>query len=112
MTKPALALKAAAPAKLRRAERDLVDFGTRATGRSGVHDVRVVNVSPLGLMGRVSSAVVAGDKLLFELPHVRRIEAVVRWVEDGRIGVEFMREIESQNYYAMLAFMPARQTNW
>jgi hypothetical protein len=112
VTKPLKALKAAAPATLRRAERDLVDFGTRAASRSGMHDVHIVNVSRLGLMGRVASAVAAGDKLLFELPHVRRIEAVVRWVEDGRIGVEFARPIEPDHYNAMLAYMPARQTNW
>ncbi|MGK2910254.1 MAG: PilZ domain-containing protein [Sphingobium sp.] len=107
-----LAKKAVSPENLRRARRDLVDFGARATGCSGVHDIQVVNVSPLGLMGRIKTDVTAGDKLLFELPHVRRVESVVRWVEDGRIGVEFSSAIEADRYKAMLAYMPQRQTNW
>lgn len=63
-------------------------------------------------MGRIQTAVVAGDKLLFELPYVRSVESVVRWVEDGRIGVEFLSAITPDRYSAMLAFMPQRQMNW
>lgn len=96
----------------RRAQRDLVDFGTRASSRSGVYEVQIVNVSPLGLMGRLKGTVAAGDKLLFELPHVRRVESIVRWIEDGRVGVEFTKPIEPDHYPMMLAFMPKRQTQW
>lgn len=106
------ATKIDAPATQRRAQRDLVDFGTRATSRSGLHEVQIVNVSPLGLMGRTQSAVAAGDKLLFELPHVRRVESIVRWIEDGRVGVEFVTPIAPDHYTMMLAFMPKRQMQW
>ncbi len=101
-----------APVTQRRATRDLVDFKARATSRSGPHDVQIVNVSPLGLMARVASPLAAGDHLLIELPHVRRIESVVRWAEDGRIGVEFAQAIEADHYAMMLAFMPQRQNGW
>lgn len=96
----------------RRAQRDLVDFTASAVSRSGVHDVKIVNVSPLGLMGRTSGGVTAGDSLLFELPQVGRIESIIRWVEDGRVGVEFLTPIEAARYAMMLAFMPQRQTQW
>ena len=101
-----------APSEHRRVVRDLVDFGARATSRSGTHEVRIVNISPLGLMGRASAAFQRGDKLLFELPHIRMVEAEVRWAEDGRIGIEFARPIEPDHYAMMLAFMPQRQTAW
>ncbi|AUW59105.1 hypothetical protein C1T17_14395 [Sphingobium sp. SCG-1] len=77
-----------------------------------MHEVQIVNVSPLGLMGRTQSTIAAGEKLLFELPHIRRAEAVARWVEDGRVGVEFTKPIESDHYTMMLAFMPKRQMQW
>ncbi|CAN5371397.1 hypothetical protein BH11PSE5_BH11PSE5_32490 [soil metagenome] len=104
--------KASAPAEARRARRDLVDFGAPATNASGIHDIRIVNISPLGLMGRVPTTLVAGERLMFDLPHVRRVESVVRWVEDGRIGVEFVRAIPADHYAMMLAFMPQRKTRW
>lgn len=97
------------PAEARRATRDLVDFETKASARSGTHHVKIVNISPLGLMGRSNGQIVKGDKLLFDLPHVRTIEAVVRWAEDGRIGTEFSRPIEPDHYAMMLTFMPQRQ---
>lgn len=100
------------PADARRAQRDLVDFVTRASARNGTHEVKIVNISPLGLMGRTGAPIATGDKLLFELPHVRTVEALVRWAEDGRIGIEFARAIEADHYAMMLAFMPQRKTAW
>lgn len=92
--------------------RDLVDFKARATSRGGTYGLQIVNISPLGLMARVESPLSAGDHLLIELPHVRSIESVVRWAEDGRIGVEFARGIDADHYAMMLTFMPQRQTSW
>lgn len=63
-------------------------------------------------MGRVQTPLAAGDRLMFDLPHVRRVESVVRWVEDGRIGVEFVQAIPADHYAMMLAFMPQRKTSW
>lgn len=101
-----------ASAEHRRVVRELVDFGARATSRSGAHDVRIVNISPLGLMGRTSAPFQQGEKVLFELPHVRMVEAEVRWAEDGRIGIEFAKAIDADHYAMMLAFMPQRRTAW
>ncbi len=99
-------------AEARRAPRDLVDFGTSATTRTGTYDVRIVNISPLGLMARSSGRITKGEKLLFALPHIRTIEAEVRWAEEGRIGIEFAQPIPADHYAMMLAFMPQRQMGW
>lgn len=106
------AQKFPSPAEQRRAARDLVAFGTRASGRSGTYDIHILNISPLGLMGRCPGDIARGDRLLIELPHVRTVEALVRWVEDGRIGTEFLRAVKPDHYAMMLAFMPQRQNAW
>jgi hypothetical protein len=100
------------PSGLRRAPRVLVDFETRATGRAGIREVRVVNISPLGLMARTDENILMGERVIFELPHIRTIEAVVRWVEDGRIGTEFVTPVNARDYETMMQFIPLRQTAW
>lgn len=108
MIKPLRSFATHDPSELRRASRDLVDFSAMATSHSGVHQVRIVNISLFGLMGRVSTPLLPGENLLLDLPHVRRIESVVRWAEDGRIGVEFASPVAAEQYSAMLSFMPKR----
>ncbi len=104
--------RASDPSELRRAVRELVDFGAKAALRGVMHDLRVINISPLGLMGRIDADVQKGDRLIVELPHVRTLEAIVRWVEDGRIGTEFLSAVPPHDYGLMLASMPRRQTAW
>ncbi|HEX7782124.1 MAG TPA: PilZ domain-containing protein [Sphingobium sp.] len=100
------------PSELRRAVRELVDFGTSAAVRGIMHDLRVINISPLGLMGRIDADVRKGDRIIVELPHVRTVEAIVRWIEDGRIGTEFTSPVATDDFAHMLIFMPRRQTAW
>lgn len=100
------------PSELRRAERELVDFGTKAALRGIMHEIRVINISSLGLMARIDTGVNKGDKLIIELPHVRTVEAIVRWVEDGRIGTEFVTPVPQTDYTLMLISIPKRQTAW
>ncbi|MGV3770820.1 MAG: PilZ domain-containing protein [Sphingobium phenoxybenzoativorans] len=100
------------PSELRRAERELVDFGTKAALRGLMHEIRVINISALGLMARIDADVRKGDKLIIELPHVRTVDAIVRWVEDGRIGTEFVNPVAQADYALMLVSIPKRQTAW
>jgi hypothetical protein len=100
---------ATVPVEQRRTQRDLVDFGAQLIGRAAVYDFRIVNISPLGLMGRIQGEFRPGDEVLVELPHVRLVEAEVRWAEDGRLGLEFMRPIPADHYRMMLTFMPQRK---
>jgi hypothetical protein len=100
------------PAELRRATRELVDYDTHGSVDGAPCVVRVVNISPLGLMGRTYADLRKGDRLIVELPYVQSVTAVVRWVEDGRIGTEFVPPIADRDYVPMLALMPRRQTSW
>lgn len=96
----------------RRARRDLVDLESHATARGQTHAVRVINISPLGLMCRSEGVFLNGERLTIWLPLVRDQAAEVRWVEDGRIGVEFLNPIGPRIYDALLALIPPRQTAW
>jgi hypothetical protein len=100
------------PSEHRRAVRELVDFGTNAALRGIMHELRVINISSLGLMARIEADVRKDDRLIIELPHVRTVEAIVRWVEDGRIGTEFTTPVSEGDYALMLLSIPKRQTAW
>jgi hypothetical protein len=100
------------PAEQRRVIRELVNFDTSVSARGKMVDLRVLNVSQLGLMGRMDTRVAKGDRIVIELPQVKSIEAIVRWVEDGRIGTEFVRPISATDYRLMLIFIPKRQSAW
>jgi hypothetical protein len=96
----------------RRARRDLVDLVSHATARGQTHDVRVINVSPLGLMCRTEATLLPGEKLTIWLPILKDIPAEIRWAENGRVGMEFLSPITPTLYDAMLALIPPRQTEW
>jgi hypothetical protein len=96
----------------RRARRDLVDLVSHATARGRTHSIRVINVSPLGLMCRTDAELLLGEKLTVWLPLLKDIPAKVRWAEEGRVGLEFLTQVPSRNYDAMLALMPPRRTEW
>lgn len=96
----------------RRACRDLVDLVSHATARGRTHGVRVINVSPLGLMCRTDAQLLIGEKLTVWLPLVKDVLAEVRWVEDGRVGMEFLAPMPSKSYNAMLALIPPRRMEW
>lgn len=96
----------------RRVQRDLVDMVSHITAHGRSHGARVINISALGLMCRTEAAVVIGERVTIWLPVVKDQAAEVRWVEDGRVGVEFLQRIEPRIYDAMLALIPPRQTAW
>ncbi|HKR16366.1 PilZ domain-containing protein [Rhizorhapis sp.] len=102
----------ASPAHARRAGRDLVDFKTSFSSYQGEGDLHVVNISRLGLMARTKAAVSKSERLIVQLPLCGKVEALVRWVEDGRIGTEFVTPVCERTYARMLALMPGRQQAW
>ena len=104
--------KAAKPKDQRRTQRDLVDFPTRFTTRRTDGAMRVINISPYGLMGRTDRAMVAGENMVIDLPHLSCIVAEIRWVGDGRVGVEFRTAIGEADYEMMLDALPKRQQAW
>lgn len=100
------------PAHVRRSNRDLVDFKTTFSSHSGAGDLHVVNISRLGLMARTQAALSKSERLIIELPLCGKVEAMVRWAEDGRIGTEFVTPVCERQYTRMLALMPERQLGW
>ncbi|MCP1470702.1 hypothetical protein J3E64_002395 [Sphingobium sp. OAS761] len=96
----------------RRASRDLVDMVSHATGRGHTHGVRIINISILGLMCRTDGEWLMGERATIWLPVLKDYPAMVRWVEDGRIGMEFLEPIKPRVYERMMALIPPRQTAW
>lgn len=100
------------PIEQRRSARDLVDYSTTVQTLIGVTPLRVINLSPLGLMGRSKALVAKGERLRIALPHVGAIDAEVRWSGEDRIGVEFTLPIDERDYALLLAAMPGRDNGW
>ena len=100
------------PSQVRRTGRDLVDFKTSFSSHMSSGDIHIVNISRLGLMARTKEAIQKSERLILRLPHCGRVEALVRWVEDGRIGTEFVTPVSEQDYAKMLAVVPGRQQSW
>lgn len=96
----------------RRAPRVLVDMVSHVLARGLSHGVRVINISPLGLMCRTDADLMIGERVSVWLPVLKEVQAEIRWAEDGRIGLEFRQSIEPRPYDAMLKLIPPRQTAW
>ncbi|MFP5434812.1 MAG: PilZ domain-containing protein [Alphaproteobacteria bacterium] len=96
----------------RRARRDLVDLVSHVTAGDHAHSVRIINLSPLGLMCRSDERVSVGERVTVWLPLVQDMPADIRWVEDGRIGMEFIEPIKPRIYDALMALIPPRRTAW
>ncbi|GAY21619.1 MULTISPECIES: PilZ domain-containing protein [Sphingobium] len=99
-------------ANQRRVQRDLVDMVSHITAQGRTHGARIINISALGLMCRTDAPLAMGERVTIWLPVVKDHAGHVRWSEDGRIGVEFLRRIEPHVYDAMLSLIPPRQTAW
>lgn len=96
----------------RRAPRVLVDLVSHMAVRGQTHGIRVINISPLGLMCRSDADVTIGERVAIWLPVVKEVMAEVRWAEDGRVGVEFRQPIEGDAFGDMMLLTPPRQTAW
>ena len=96
----------------RRASRDLVDLVSHITARGQSHGVRIINISALGLMCRCEEPLAAGEQISIWLPILQHYPADIRWVEDHRVGMEFLQPITPTVYGAIRALMPPRRTGW
>lgn len=96
-------------ADARRSERDDVDYGASAVSPDGSRlELRIVNISPHGLMARCEVCPAVGRRLRVTLPKVGAIDAEVRWAMGGRIGCEFAEPIDLAGYYDLLAALVRR----
>ena len=96
----------------RRARRDLVDMVSHVTANGRTHGVQIINISALGAMCRTDAGLLKGERLTLWLPVLNDYAAEIRWVEDGRIGVEFVEPIAPRLYDTLLSLMPPRRTAW
>lgn len=53
-----------------------------------------------------------GERVTTWLPVLKDYPAEIRWVEDGRVGMEFLEPIKPRLYDAIMALVPPRQTAW
>jgi hypothetical protein len=61
--------------------------------RGQPYRVAVINLSTRGTMIECDLAPRLGESVLVEFDHCSRIHAFVRWMRDGRIGLNFGHEI-------------------
>ena len=69
------------------------DVSLRPLGSTGV-DARLVNISSLGFMAETDAPIEAGGRVWLGLPGVPRINALVVWARDGKLGAEFAEPID------------------
>jgi uncharacterized Zn-finger protein len=96
----------------RRAARNLVDMVSHILARGRSEGVRIINISSLGVMCRTDAELLIGEHVRIWLPMIKEAGAEVRWIEDGRVGLEFFQPIEPRIYAAMLGLIPPRRTAW
>lgn len=61
--------------------------------RGGDHLVPVLNISERGVMVEADLAPNIGESIVVQLEHGVRVPAFVRWVREGRIGLNFRQSI-------------------
>ena len=66
----------------------------RVEEASDEYRVRVRNLSAGGMMAEGHFAVERGANVSIELRNIGKVDGVVAWVQDGRCGIAFAREIE------------------
>jgi hypothetical protein len=85
---------------------------SHVTAQGRTHGIRIINISPLGLMCRSEAELAVGERIAVWLPLLRDVAAEVRWSENGRLGLEFLPAIPARSYTEMLALIPPRRTAW
>lgn len=73
------------------------------TAREALHDVRIANVSPSGAMVTTGIELFIGEAVEITFPDCDRLRASVRWVKDGKAGVEFDQQTD------IIASTPVRE---
>ena len=69
------------------------DAAIRELGRTGA-EARLVNLSAEGFMARTDAAIAPGSRVWLTLPGFGRINALVVWAKDGKLGGRFAEPID------------------
>jgi hypothetical protein len=86
-TQPRLADQRAEPRHHDLANRAILVF------RGADHLVPVLNISWRGIMLESGVAPRIGERVVVQLQNRVRVQAIVRWIRDGRIGLNFDRDV-------------------
>jgi len=62
----------------------------RLVTATGEHLCRIRNISPDGMLIECDTALAIGDAVEIELRNLNVVAAHVRWIREGRVGVQFM----------------------
>lgn len=66
----------------------------RLDGEPMQHRVKVRNLSAGGMMADSDMRVTLGARLSVTLRNIGEVEGIVAWVQDGRFGISFAREVD------------------
>lgn len=66
----------------------------RLDGEPMQHRVKVRNLSAGGMMADSEMRVTLGARLSVSLRNIGEVEGIVAWVQDGRFGISFAREVD------------------
>jgi len=69
------------------------DIPLRELGATAV-DARLINLSSHGFMADTLAEIAAGSRVWLTLPGAGRVNALVVWAHDGRLGGEFAEPID------------------
>ncbi len=69
------------------------DVGMRELGHEAV-GARLINLSSRGFMAETAALISPGARVWLTLPGLARMNALVVWARDGRIGGEFAQAVD------------------
>lgn len=73
----------------------------RQLGQTAV-DARLINISSRGFMAETQAMIEAGSRIWLTLPGSGRVNALVVWARNGRIGGEFAQPIDPLSVFEAL----------
>ncbi len=77
------------------------DIPLRQLGQTAV-DARLINISSRGFMAETKELIGAGSRIWLTLPGPGRVNALVIWARNGRIGGEFAQPIDPLSVFQAL----------
>ncbi len=79
----------------------VAEIPLRQLGRTAV-EARLVNISSRGFMAETKALIEAGSRIWLTLPGPGRVNALVLWARNGRIGGEFAQPIDPLSVFQAL----------
>lgn len=89
----------ALPARLRPDLRLTIDSGA---GTDRISDIIVTDISHRGLSAMSDQVLIAGTRVVVEMPVVGRREAEIRWISENRAGCRFIEPLGEEELHAAL----------